>query len=320
MAWQVRFLSHGTNLNVSQEPSSSQEVRTFLAYEDNPAYAGSGDTTWTIYALAKTSTAPWSLIPKVGERLYPGNADPNARQLLVDSVEVEAVAERANTWKIIVRSSAPLVGNNEYARVKLQYQQRNRIADIYIAPANSAAYPANGDAPTPPTSLITGAVVNVMGDPIRSPVVGAAITVETTYNPIADVAGGHWMTTFPATNDIINNCNRRNSVAWLDWPIGSVVFLSYEERELSQNTIQSSWNFLYDGAYHLEQMPFRRPTDGGLWLDTLYNWGGAGNQARGTSKAAWRQPYPADKINFNAPGVIFPQEVITALANTYPAW
>lgn len=317
MAWQVKFLSHSTNLNVTQEPASSQEVRTYLAYEDDPAYSGATDTTWTIYALAKGTSAPWSTIPKVGQRLYVGSADLNARQLLVDSIEVEAVADRANTWRIVVRASAPIVGNNAYATVRLQYQTRNRLADVYIVPAS---YPTDGDAANPPTSLISGTVVNVMGEPVRSPVAGASITVETTYNPTADVSGAHWMTTFPATNDIINNANKRNSATWLNWPAGSVVFLGYEERELSQQCVQASWNFLYDGAYHLEQVPFRRPTDGGLWLDTSFNWGGGGNQARGTSKAAWRQPYPATKINYNTAGVIFPQEVINALGTNYPAW
>lgn len=316
MAWQVKFLSHSTNLNVAQEPASSQEARTFLAYEDNPAYDGSADTTWTIYALAKGTSAPWSTIPKVGQRLYPGSADLNARQLLVDSVEVEAVADRANTWRIVVRASAPIVGNNSYANVKILYQSRNRLADVYIVPAS---YPTDGDAANPPTSLISGTVVNVMGDPVRSPVQAASITIETTFNPAADI-GGHWMTTFPTTDVIINNATKRNSAVFLDHPVGSVVFTGYEERDISQNVIQASWNFLYDGAYHLEQVPFRRPTDGSLWLDTLFNWGGGGNQARGTSKAAWRQPYPATKINFNTAGVIFPQEVINAIQNIYPTW
>ena len=317
MAWQVKFLSHSTNLNVAQEPASSQETRTFLAYEDNPAYDGAADTTWTIYALAKGTSAPWSTIPKVGQRLYVGSADLNARQLLVDSVEVEAVPDRANTWRIVARASAPIVGNNAYATVRLQYQQRNRIADVYVVPSS---YPTNGDATTPPTSLISGQVVNVMGEPTRSPVVGAAITVETTYNLLVDTQANYWMTTFAAKEDIINNANKRNSTMWINLPAGSVVFLGYEERELSQGTVQASWNFLYDGAWHLEQVPFRRPTDGGLWLDTLYNWGGGGNQARGTSKVAWRQPYPATKINFNTAGVIFPQEVMNALTTDLPAW
>lgn len=317
MAWQVKFLSHSTNLNVAKEPASSQETRTFLAYEDDPAYVGTADTTWTIYALAKGTSAPWSTIPKVGGRLYPGSADLNARQLLVDSVEVEAVADRANTWRIVVRASAPIVGNNSYATVRLQIQQRNRLVDNYVI---SSTYPTDGDAPVVPTSLISGTVVNVMGDPLRIPVAGAAITVETTYNLLADTQANYWMTTYPAREDIINHANKRNSAMWINYPTGSVVFLGYEERELSQGTVQASWNFLYDGGYHLEQMPFRRPTDGSLWLDTLYNWGGGGNQARGTSKAAWRQPYPATKINFNTAGVIFPTEVMNALTTEYPTW
>jgi len=316
MAWNVKLLHHSTSLNVTSEPSSSQEVRTYIAYQDDQGYAGGSDTTWTIYALAKTSTSPWNLIPKVGQRLDPSHSDLNARQLLVDSVEVEPVSERVNTWRIVVRSSAPLVGNKPYATVRLQYQQRNRMADVYIVPSS---YPTDGDATTPPTSLIPGTVVNVMGEPVRNTVVGAAITVEATYNPLADVQG-HWMTTHPSTHDIINQASKRNSATWLNWPAGSVVLLGYERRWLSQQTVQVSWNFLYDGAYHLEQVPFRRPTDGGLWLDTLYNWGGGGNQARGTSKAAWKQPYGATKVNFNTAGVIFPQEVIDALATDYPAW
>lgn len=316
MAWQVKFLSHSTNLNVTQEPASSQEVRTYLAYEDDPAYSGATDTTWTIYALAKGTSAPWSTIPKVGQRLYPGSADLNARQLLVDSVEVEAVADRANTWRVVVRSSAPLVGNTGFANVKVQYQQRQRVLDVYV---DTATLPTDGDTAEPPTSLISGTVVNVMGDPLKITITQAAITVEATYNSVADV-GSYWMTTMPSPNDLLNKAFTRNSQAWLNYQVGTVLFVGYEERELSPQVTQSSWNFLYDNAYHLLQVPFRRPTDGSLWLDTLYNWGGGGNQARGTSKAAWRQPYRKTKIDFGSAGVLFPQEVITAMNTPTPAW
>lgn len=317
MTWQVKLKANNTQLAVACEPAPSSETRTYLAFEDSPTYDGTSDTTWTIYALAKGTSSPWSVIPKVGQRLYPGSTDSNARQLLVETVEVEVEPSRANAWNIIVRASAPLVGNKGYASVDIIYQQRSRMADVYIA---QASYPANGDAPWPPTSLISGSVVNTMGEPVRSMVPGASIVIAATYNPTADINGTYWMTTMPPTLDLVNRSGLRNSSAFLGYPTGSLVFLGHEERRLSEEAVQISWNLAYDGAYHLNQVPYRRPTDGSLWLDTLYAWGGGGNQARGTSKAAWFQPYSGTKINYNTAGQLFPQEVLTYLANPFPAW
>jgi hypothetical protein len=313
MAWQVTRLHAQNSLAVVAEPSSVTETQMFLVFEDNPAYVA-GEELFDVYEALKDTTPPWDGIPKIGARLYAtGNV---AKQLIVDTVDIRPVQTRANCYEVIVRASAPLLADMPYKPVRYQIQTSSRIVDYYV---DATSGPANFDAPITPTSLIAGTAVNVMGDPWKYRIPQANIVVETSYNPRLDSASVY-MADMPDPVTLASLCFSRNSAAWLGWPIGTVLFTGFEERQLSQQVIQVSWNFTYDQLGFLDQVPYRRPNDGGLWLDSSYAWGGIAGGARGTTKVAWRQPYQKPKINFNTAGVLFPNVVKSSLDTDYPTW
>jgi hypothetical protein len=313
MAWQVIRQHKQNSLTVEAEPSDTTETQMFLVFEDDPTYSPTEELI-DIYELVKGTTAPFDGIPKIGSRLYlSGNM---AKQLIVDSIDVRPTATRANCYEVIVRARTPLLGDMPYKPVKYQIQSASRVVDYYV---DAASGPANFDAPIVPSSLIAGTAVNVMGDPWKYRVPQANILVETSYNPRLDSASVY-MADMPDPVTLAGLCFSRNSAAWLGWPIGSVLFTGFEERQLSQQVIQVSWNFTYDQIGFLEQVPYRRPNDGGLWLDSGYAWGGIAGGARGTTKVAWRQPYQKAKINFNTAGVLFPTVVKSSLDTDYPTW
>lgn len=313
MAWQVVRLHAQNSLTVSVEPNASTETLMFLVFEDDPAYVATEELV-DIYEFIKQTTAPWNGIPKIGTRLYAsGNI---AKQLIVDNIDIRPSQTRASCYEVIVRASAPILADISYKPVRYVIQTSSRVVDYYV---DAASGPANFDAPIVPTSLIAGTVVNVMGDPWKYRVPQANIVIETSYNPRLDSASVY-MSDMPDPVTLAGLAFSRNSATWLGWPAGAVLFTGFEERHLSQQVVQMSWNFTYDYLGFLEQVPYRRPNDGGLWLDTNYAWGGVAGGARGTSKVAWRQPYQKTKINFNTAGVLFPTIVKSSLDTDYPTW
>ena len=134
MAWQVIEQAKDAVISVSREADMSTCVRTFLVYEDNPAYTLPANGTFEIYLQIRNATvAPFNVIQKVGTRLVPGATDFLRAQFVVSDLQISPHPDRANTFVVKQTSKAPLIAGQAYRGVKVTEDPQPDGAGVHAA-------------------------------------------------------------------------------------------------------------------------------------------------------------------------------------------
>lgn len=318
MAWQVTEQGKDQYLTISREMDVSIFQRTFIVWQDDPAYTGTEESSWNVYlSVRSASTAPWNKIEKVGNRIASGNVDALKAQFIVSDLSVNPHPDRSNTYIVKQTSKAPLVAGQSYRGTKITQQTRMRQVQTWMVP-NS--FPTFGDVnPWNSTPFISGTVYNISGNPFTLSIPQIIYTVEfPVHRPASDLG----YTTNTAMADFSGNVNKRNDGDWLDvGDSGKFLFAAAEQRQLTEQVSSFVNTFIFDPWYHLEQVPVRL-LNGELQLDTSFNIGAAPSTPiaqRGTSKVIWRQPY-AGKIAFDVDYNVLPPGIESIFITPKPLW
>lgn len=316
MAWQVIEQAKDAVISVSREADMSTCVRTFLVYEDNPAYVLPANGTFEIYLQIRNATvAPFNVIQKVGTRLVPGATDFLRAQFVVSDLQISPHPDRANTFVVKQTSKAPLIAGQAYRGVKVTEQTRNRTVQAYMLPAS---FPTYGDVnPWDTNAFIGGVVYNISGNPFPFEIPQRIMTVEFPVHLPASDVGYTAGTVMPDFGQYINY---RNDGDWLGvvGTAGKWLFAAAERRQLTEQVNMFVHTFVFDPWYHLDQVPVRQ-LNGELTLDTSFNLGNPAIAQRGTSKVIWRQPY-AGKVAFDGAYKVLPPGIEAIVDLPSPAW
>lgn len=331
MAWQVTEQGKEQSLTISREMDVSVFQRTFLVWQDNPAYSGTTESSWNVYlSVRSASTAPWSTIEKVGERIALGSSDFLKAQFIVSDLAISPHPDRANTYIVKQTSRAPVVGGQAYRGTKVTQQTRMRQLSAWISPkaglvtaSPPGSFPVKGDVDpwnTPPF-IQNGFVYNISGNPFTLNIPQTILTVEFPVHRPASNLGYNTATPPIVMPEFANYVPYRNSEDWLGSDAGKWLFAAAEQRQLTEQTSSFVHTFIYDPYFHLEQVPVRL-LNGELQLDTAFNIGSAPSTPiaqRGTSKVIWRQPY-VGKVNFNTDYIVLPPGIKDIVDTPKPLW
>lgn len=319
MAWQVTEQGKDQSLTISREMDVSIFQRTFIVWQDDPAYTGTTESSWNVYlSVRSASTAPWNKIEKVGNRIASGSVDALKAQFIVSDLSVNPHPDRSNTYIVKQTSRAPLVNGQSYRGTKITQQTRMRQVQTWMVP-NS--FPTFGDVnPWNSTPFISGTVYNISGNPFTLSIPQIIYTIEfPVHRPASDL--GYNITNTPMA-DFSGNVNKRNDGDWLDvGDSGKFLFAGAEQRQLTEQVSSFVNTFIFDPWYHLEQVPVRL-LNGELQLDTSFNIGAAPSTPiaqRGTSKVIWRQPYTG-KIAFDTDYNVLPPGIESLFITPKPLW
>jgi|Laugrefa1bdmlbdn_1035148.scaffolds.fasta_scaffold00364_3 hypothetical protein len=319
MAWQVTEQGKDQSLTISREMDVSIFQRTFIVWQDDPAYTGTTESSWNVYlSVRSATTAPWNKIEKVGNRIASGSVDALKAQFIVSDLSVNPHPDRSNTYIVKQTSRAPLVNGQSYRGTKITQQTRMRQVQTWMVP-NS--FPTAGDVnPWNTTPFISGTVYNISGNPFTLSIPQIIYTIEfPVHRPASDLG---YNITNTAMADFSGNVNKRNDGDWLDvGDSGKFLFAAAEQRQLTEQVSSFVNTFIFDPWYHLEQVPVRL-LNGELQLDTSFNIGAAPSTPiaqRGTSKVIWRQPY-AGKIAFDVDYNVLPPGIESIFITPKPLW
>ena len=333
MAWQVKEQGKDQSLTISREMDVSLFQRTFIVWQDDPAYAGTAESSWNVYlSIRSASTAPWNVIEKVGERIALGSTDALKAQFIVSDLAISPHPDRANTYLVKQSSRAPLVNGQGYRGTKITEQTRMRSVQAWISPTpglinaspTPGSFPIDGDVdPWNSTPFIqNGSVYNISGNPFTLTVPQTIYTVEFPVHRSASSLGYNTATPPIEMPSFGPNVNKRNSTGWLTAAdAGAWLFAGAEQRQITEQVSAFVNTFIFDPWWHLEQVPVRL-LNGELQLDTSYNIGSSPSTPiaqRGTSKVIWRQPY-VGKIEFNTDYVVLPPGIKSLLVTPKPTW
>lgn len=319
MAWQVKEQGKDQSLTISREMDVSMFQRTFIVWQDDPAYAGTTESSWNVYlSVRSATTAPWNTIEKVGERIALGSSDFLKAQFIVSDLAISPHPDRANTYIVKQTSRAPVVGGQAYRGTKVTQQTRLRQVQAWMSPSS---FPTFGDVdPWNTTPFISGTVYNISGNPFTLSVPQTIYTVEfPVHRPASDI--GYNSTSTPMA-EFINNVGKRNDGDWLDvGDSGKFLFAGAEQRQVTEQVNTFVHTFIFDPWYHLEQVPVRL-LNGELQLDTSFNIGASPSTPiaqRGTSKVIWRQPY-VGKVAFDTAYNVLPPGIEDLFITPKPVW
>jgi hypothetical protein len=315
MAWQIRRVADSNRASVTLEPRSSSFSAEWHVWNDDPAYDGQYDSTWTVLALIKNNTLN---IPFIGERLVSGATDAGLAQLIISDLQVVPIPSKANAYRVVATGDAPLVGIAPYPTVKVTRLTKRRTVPLYVLPTSlpsNGSPPVGGYAPFPPSAFIPGTTVNQLGNPIMVPIRQEQVTVEYVRHLPAELAytPGNWQASFA-------QIDKRNATTFLGYSAG---FLKYEGRQqvfLTDQVVSVQDTFLYDEWAFLTQ-EVQRDDVGNVICDatpiTIVNL-----PQLVTNRAYWFQLYP-NTVEMNpvsGASNIIPPEIYTHLTTPTPAW
>lgn len=313
MAWQIRRVADSNRASVTLEPRSSSFSAEWHVWNDDPAYDGQYDSTWTVLALIKNNQVN---IPFIGERLVSGATDAGLAQLIISDLQVVPIPSKANAYRVVATGDAPLVGIAPYPTVKVTRLTKRRTVPLYVLPTS---IPSNGSvggyAPFPPSAFISGTTVNQLGNPIMVPIRQEQFTIEYVRHLPAELAytPGNWQNSFA-------EIDKRNSTEFLGYTAG---FVKYEGRQqvfLTDQVVSVQDTFLYDEWAFLTQ-EVQRDDVGNVICDatpiTIVNL-----PQLVTNRAYWFQLYPNTVEMKPVGGVseILPPEIYAHLTTATPAW
>lgn len=163
--------------------------------------------------------------------------------------------------------------------------------DWWIEPT---ALPTNFDATWPPSAVIAGTKVDLAGIPYKQPMWRHEVFL-TTYFERAyqkSLSANNWSAY--AYFNIANAINRRNSAAFLNYPIGQIALIGFDEQPSEDPWQSVTLRFVATEYGHLEQRPIGGP-DGKILLTSTATY--AGKTIKQNDAAFWYQPYE-NKFDF----------------------
>ncbi len=192
---------------------------------------------------------------------YPGTASLPYDMVLRDFA-ISQIAGRANTWRVVGiygRTESPTL-NNPFTQDKepgevgyrtASASSRAVLVDGFRLGVNAATHQAFGT-----TLDIGGDPIDELGNPtsyLKSQIEIGLTVVDREL---------------PDANQIQAAVGARNSIRFLNYPIGSVLFTGFDGSiQPETGNTQSTYKFLFDADYHLVQVA-KRATDGSVIVET----------------------------------------------------
>jgi hypothetical protein len=320
MAWQVVEQGKDASLVISQEANVSSYLRTFLVYEDDPAYTLPSNKTFEIYLqIRNATTTPWNKIQKVGQRLVAGAVDVLEAQFIVSDLQISPHPDRVNTFVVKQTSKAPLISGQAYRGVKITEQSRLRSVQTWVYPN---AFPTLGNViPWTTNTFVSGDVYNISGNPHSWNVRQRVLTVE--FPVVLQASQLGYNNDSPPTpmGDMGTYVKFRNSTAWLNSSpsdAGKWLLTGSERRQLSNSVDMIVQTFVWDEWFHLEQLPVRN-LNGELQLDASFTLGSPSIAQRGTTKVIWSQTWTGT-VDFNTNYNVLPPGIKAQIQSPSPTW
>lgn len=164
-----------------------------------------------------------------------------------------------------------------------------------------------GTEPFPATEDMGGDKVDIHGVPRMIGVPQSTVTVEVLWNRTRNTPPEppeSWLDTY---------ANTRNSVEFLGYAPGTLLYKGYGQSPSSNEVVVVSHTFVYDTFLHLKQTPVAnaqgQPSLGpGVTI--------IDRPQKQVDKVVWEQPFP-DKTDFTA---MFSAEMLAELATVKPEW
>jgi hypothetical protein len=223
-------------------------------------------------------------------------SDVYLKEFVVRSITTTPMRERPYSWDVRAQCSTYHFGwrgedvwGSEY--VKQTRTTSSRKAAFYRL---SPTMPANGDVTWPGSVVdIAGTKVDTNGNPQTRSVAQQYIQIEY-WQDRTPTGSGATTADDPNWTALYAYINKRNSAAFLGWPIGTVLCTG------ATATLDNEWwrvsvTFVYDEMFHLVQVPIVNATGA-----PVLNPGAtlAGQMILQTDKVGFYQEYPT-KIDFN---------------------
>lgn len=229
--------------------------------------------------------------------------DPHLRSFVCQSVNVSPAREKLYTWRVRATYASTNYPYND-TPWGLAYCKQTRTSQIRSTPiwkgGSTLTFPTNGDVTWPAASAITtGTSVDLNGNPRTRRVVQQQIQIEvlqdrTPISPATAAVDPNW-------SNLYGYVNKRNSVAFLGWAIGTLACTGITAT-LDNHVWRFVVTFVADDWYHLEQIALPHPNGEPRLLpgQTI-----AGTQYLQATSVVWSQPFP-DKVDF---GLMFGNEI-----------
>jgi len=218
---------------------------------------------------------------------------------VVDHISIDPTGYRS--YRYVVDYTTMLDTYQSAAKPFTTLQRRTgtrRLAVWKMPTGGSPNYglPTTGTVGWPPNTVATGTNVDIMGNPqnidIWSHDLFVQVTIDVTMMQCLNGA-----VPFQLQNELTAYLLKRNSVAFLGYPIGKVVFLGWDEQLTNDPAMTINLRFKADDWFHLEQRILPR-IDGGPYLTVATTW--ASKPIKQVDSAYWYQPYSRyGTIDFN---------------------
>lgn len=178
------------------------------------------------------------------------------------------------------------------------------------------ALPSNYNAAWPPTAVIAGTSVDMMGTPENYRVWHHTLDIEIHIDRSYYKNLSGYADYFPI--EWTNRLFKRNSISFLNYPAGTVVFTGFQQALTEDPWDTFTLSFLADAWGHLEQRVIPNVT-GGVLMTNLSTW--AGKPIKQADAAYWYQPWNRTlanslyDLNLLAPGGSFVE-----ITDPTPVW
>jgi hypothetical protein len=197
-----------------------------------------------------------ALVPpsRISSSIYAGDA--YLKTMVIREVTIEPVRERQNAWIVTHRASTRNgypTSNSTGAYCTCTRATVVRSTAMY---RSAPTFPANGTVVFTGGADIAGDKVDTNGKPKVYDVPQQLVTIETQYDRTLTAASPAAEPLWGTYTSYVGN---RNSVAFLGFPIGTLVYQGFQTAP-EDNYYRMSHTFLYDAWYHLEQIPAPNPT------------------------------------------------------------
>lgn len=231
--------------------------------------------------------------------VYGTPPSPLLGSMICRSVSVEPTRERPYAYIVRAQLSTNYFSYNDNPW-GLEYCKQTRTATFRTIPIyrRGFTFPANGDV-TWPTGVvdIAGTKVDTNGNPRSFKVTQQSISIEVMVDRTPPVGTTPQYTALdPNWGTLSSYLNKRNSVAFLGWPIGTVL-CSGLTGSLDNEWWRIQVSFVVDDWFHLEQVPIVNRTGLPVLKPGVTI---AGDQINQVEKVGFFQPYSDTKMDFNA--------------------
>lgn len=178
------------------------------------------------------------------------------------------------------------------------------------------ALPSNYNAAWPPTAVIAGTSVDMMGTPENYRVWHHTLDVEIHIDRSYYKNLSGYADYFPI--EWTNRLFKRNSISFLNYPAGTVVFTGFQQALTEDPWDTFTLSFLADAWGHLEQRVIPNVT-GGVLMTNLSTW--AGKPIKQADAAYWYQPWNRTLANslYNL-NLLSPSGSFVEITDPTPAW